>query len=33
VESIETVVLSYKELEDFRKEFPVAMDADKFQIW
>jgi predicted amidohydrolase len=31
-ESIETVVLSYKELEDFRKVFPVAMDADKFRI-
>jgi omega-amidase len=31
-ESIETIVLSHKELEDFRKEFPVALDADKFRI-
>jgi len=31
-ESVETVVLSYKELEEFRKAFPVAMDADKFKL-
>jgi len=31
-DSIETVTLSYKELEDFRREFPVALDADKFNI-
>ena len=31
-ESIETVVLSHKELEDYRKEFPVALDADRFKI-
>lgn len=31
-ESVETITLSYKELQDFRKEFPVALDADKFQI-
>jgi predicted amidohydrolase len=32
VESIETLTLSYKELESFRKEFPVGLDADKFII-
>ncbi len=31
-ESVETVIISYKELEEFRKIFPVAMDADKFRI-
>ena len=31
-ESIETVTLSRKELEDFRKAFPVALDADKFKL-
>ncbi len=31
-ESIETVTLSYKELENYRKEFPVALDADEFTI-
>lgn len=31
-EAIETVTLSWKELEDFRKAFPVAMDADKFKL-
>lgn len=32
VESVETVTLSYKELENYRKEFPVSLDADKFRI-
>lgn len=32
VELIETVTLSYSKLENFRKEFPVALDADKFKI-
>jgi predicted amidohydrolase len=27
--SVETIVLSAKELTDFRKKFPVLMDADK----
>jgi len=31
-ESIETVSLSYQELENYRKEFPVSLDADKFSI-
>lgn len=31
-ESIETITLSHKELEKYRKEFPVALDADKFEI-
>ena len=31
-ELIETITLSYKELEGFRKDFPVALDADKFKI-
>ena len=30
--SVETVVLSLKKLNDFRKAFPVFMDADKFKI-
>jgi len=31
-EFVETVKLSYKELEEFRKSFPVGMDADDFEI-
>jgi len=31
-ESVETITLSLKELKDFRKKFPVAMDADDFTI-
>ncbi len=31
-ESVETISLSYTELENFRKDFPVALDADKFRI-
>jgi omega-amidase len=31
-ESIETGTLSYNELESYRKNFPVALDADKFDI-
>ena len=31
-ENVETVVLSMKELEEFRKTFPVGMDADHFEI-
>jgi omega-amidase len=31
-ESVETVLLSAKELEEFRKSFPVGMDADGFEI-
>ena len=31
-ESIQTVTLSRKELEEFRKAFPVNMDADEFDI-
>jgi omega-amidase len=31
-ESIETVSLNYKELEEFRKIFPVMLDADDFSI-
>jgi|SRR6185312_9626268 len=31
-ESVETVTLSYKELEEFRKVFPVGLDADKFKL-
>jgi omega-amidase len=31
-EAIETFTLSYKELDNYRKEFPVALDADKFKI-
>jgi omega-amidase len=30
--SVETVTLSRKALDDFRKAFPVSMDADKFEI-
>jgi omega-amidase len=30
--SVETVTLSWSALEDFRKAFPVGMDADKFEI-
>jgi len=31
-ESVETITLSWKELEEFRKAFPVGMDSDKFRI-
>lgn len=31
-ESVETVVISKKELEEWRKNFPAWMDADDFQI-
>jgi predicted amidohydrolase len=31
-ESIETVVLSMNELEEWRKTFPAWMDADKFKV-
>jgi len=31
-ENIETVLLSYEELEDFRKKFPVGLDGDEFEI-
>lgn len=31
-ESVETAKLSWKELEDFRKSFPVVMDADDFEV-
>jgi omega-amidase len=31
-ESIETITLSYNELAEFRKIFPVALDADDFEI-
>ena len=31
-ESIFTITLNYKELEDFRKQFPVMLDADDFEI-
>jgi len=31
-ENIETVLLSYEELEDFRKKFPVKLDGDEFEI-
>ncbi len=30
--SVETVTLNLKKLKDFRKSFPVFMDADKFKI-
>jgi omega-amidase len=30
--SVETVTLSWKALEDFRKVFPVGLDADKFEL-
>lgn len=32
VESVETITLSYQEIENYRREFPVALDADKFRI-
>lgn len=31
-ENTETVTLSFKELEEFRKAFPAGMDADHFEI-
>ncbi len=31
-ESVETITLSYQELENYRNEFPVALDADKFKM-
>lgn len=31
-ESIEAITLSYSELAEFRKQFPVMLDADKFEI-
>jgi predicted amidohydrolase len=31
-ESVETVSLSYDELERFRKKFPVGLDADDFEL-
>ena len=31
-ETTETVKLSYKELEEFRKTFPVGLDADDFEV-
>jgi len=31
-ENIETVSLSYEELEDFRKKFPVGLDGDEFEV-
>ncbi len=31
-ESVETVKLSWNELEEFRKNFPAAMDADNFKL-
>jgi len=31
-EKIETVTISYNELEDFRKQFPVFLDADDFEL-
>jgi len=31
-ESIETVNLPYKDLESYREEFPVGLDADKFVL-
>ncbi|MEQ8910450.1 MAG: amidohydrolase [Vicingaceae bacterium] len=31
-ECIQTEQLSWKELEEFRKKFPVGMDADKFNL-
>lgn len=31
-ESISTITLNYKDLEDFRKQFPVMLDADDFEI-
>lgn len=31
-ESIETITLSYSDLSEFRKAFPVMLDADEFEI-
>jgi len=31
-EGAETVTLSYSELADFREKFPLAMDADEFEL-
>lgn len=31
-ESVSTITLNYKNLEDFRKQFPVMLDADDFEI-
>jgi predicted amidohydrolase len=31
-QEVKTVTLSYKELEDYRKQFPVHLDADKFEL-
>lgn len=31
-ESIETITLSFRQLEEFRKSFPAGMDADHFEI-
>ncbi|PCJ89675.1 MAG: nitrilase family protein [Flavobacteriales bacterium] len=31
-ESIETVELNWRKLEDFRKKFPVGLDADEFEL-
>lgn len=31
-EAIETLTLSYSELSEFRKQFPVIEDADKFEL-
>ncbi len=31
-ESVETITISYKELEEFRKSFPVGLDADHFSV-
>lgn len=31
-ESITTITINYKDLEEFRKQFPVMLDADSFSI-
>ncbi len=31
-ENIETLIVSYKELTEFRKSFPAGLDADSFEI-
>jgi len=31
-ETIETVSLSYSDLQDFRKQFPAILDADQFEV-
>ena len=31
-QEIETVQLDFKSLADYRKKFPVMMDADEFKI-